>query len=429
MYLCTRNFAFVVAILVCFECRALSQQPDKVLSLQDCIHLAESAPSPVRVAELERTIADRDVTQARANFLPQTEVLSNFIYNSPRLDDPSTFSFIPLNAIREYAVLGTVRQEFDTSGRLRAEMQRARANQEIGRVNTEIARRDLRRSVAIAYYRLLLTRQLINTVNDTLKESESFAERAQTLFEGGEAARADVVKAASQVAFLKQALNAAEMEAKLANRDLAAFWTVNVDAPVQIVDVLEATIAAPQDVEDGRLFMRRLEFSLFDAQKRGYQADAKHERSAMLPQLSFVFQYGVDSDALRWRERGYAAFVNLRIPVFDWFHARSRVEQFKLRAEEVDTNRAMAERTFSRDYQNSLSRSKYLFTQIALTREQVRLAEEDLKLSRLRYEGAEGPALDVVTAQNQLAQARNNYYTTVANYLTARLDLEVASGK
>jgi outer membrane protein TolC len=72
---------------------------------------------------------------------------------------------------------------------------------------------------------------------------------------------------------------------------------------------------------------------------------------------------------------------------------------------------------------------KRLYEQIGLTREQVRLAEEDLKLSRVRYEGGEGSALDVVTAQNQLAQARNNYYTSVANYLNARTDLEVASGK
>ena len=70
-----------------------------------------------------------------------------------------------------------------------------------------------------------------------------------------------------------------------------------------------------------------------------------------------------------------------------------------------------------------------VFAQIALTREQVRLAEEDLRMSRVRYEGGEGAALDVVTAQNQLAQARNNYYTSVANYLSARADLEVASGK
>jgi outer membrane protein TolC len=47
----------------------------------------------------------------------------------------------------------------------------------------------------------------------------------------------------------------------------------------------------------------------------------------------------------------------------------------------------------------------------------------------LRYEGGEGPALDVVLAQTQLTQARTNYYTAKANYLNARADLEVAAGK
>ena len=47
----------------------------------------------------------------------------------------------------------------------------------------------------------------------------------------------------------------------------------------------------------------------------------------------------------------------------------------------------------------------------------------------MRYEGGEGLALDVVAAQNQLAQARTNYYTAVAGYLNAKADLEVATGR
>jgi hypothetical protein len=34
-----------------------------------------------------------------------------------------------------------------------------------------------------------------------------------------------------------------------------------------------------------------------------------------------------------------------------------------------------------------------------------------------------------VVAQSQLAQARANYYSSIANYMNARLDLEVAAGR
>lgn len=415
-----------------FAAVALAQQT-KPMTLEDCVRLAEAAPNAIGLAQQERDIADRGVTQARTGFLPQAEILSGFVYNSPRLDDRSTFSFAPLNGIRQYTALGVITQELDTSGKLRAELARARASQQFARVSVEIARRDLRRAVAIAYYRLLLTRHLVSVINDALKESRDFESRAQLLFQNGESARADVVKASAQVAFLQQALSGAELEATLANQELAAFWTKDVDEPLAVADVLEAPLPPPEPEAAGlnnlAPYLKRLEFNLFDAERRGFEAEAKIARSALLPQFNFVYQYGIDSTTLRFNERGQAAYFNLRIPVFDWFRARSQTEQSKLRVAQVETNRAISERQFSREYRNALARVQQLLAQILLTKEQVRLAEEDLRLSRVRYEGGEGASLDVVTAQNQLAQARNNYFTSVANYLNARTDLEVASGK
>ncbi len=402
------------------------------LTLEDCLRKAETAPNAITLAQQDRDIANRDVVQARASFLPQAEIQSGFIYNSPRLGDPSTFSFAPLNGSRQYTTLGVITQEFDTSGRLRAELQRARANQRIAGVNLAIAQRDLRRAVAIAYYRLLLTRHLVTVIGDELAESRSFQQRAQILFEGGEVARADVVKAAAQVAFLQQARAAAELEATLANQELAAFWTAEVDEPLAIVDTLEEPLPAPEPELATSTFtpyLKRLEFSLLDAQRLGFEAEARRARAALYPQFNFVYQYGIDATTLSLRERGQATYFNLRIPVFDWSRARSQSEQFKFRVAQVETNRAISLRTYSREYQNARARVQQLFAQIVLTREQIRLAEEDLKLTRLRYEGGEGQALDVVTAQNQVAQARNNYYTAVANYLNARADLEAAAGK
>src|SRR5262245_64014279 len=97
--------------------------------------------------------------------MPQMEIQNGFIYTSPRLDDPSTFGFISLNGIRQYTTLGTITQEFDTSGRLRAELQRARANLQIKLADIEIARRDLRHEVGFAYYGLLLTIHLLTIIS------------------------------------------------------------------------------------------------------------------------------------------------------------------------------------------------------------------------------------------------------------------------
>lgn len=400
------------------------------LTLSDCIHKALAVPSPVSLARKDRDIASLDVRQARAGLLPQSEVTSSYTYNSPHRLDRSIMSFAALNGVREFTALGNVIQEIDTSGRLRADLARARASQEGASASLAVAERDLRRAVSEAYYRTLLARHIETALQASLSESEAFEKRAELLWKGGEAARADVVKASAQTVFLRQALDTAQLTARLANQELASFWTQDVTQPLKLADALDEPLPAPEGGgNSGAAYMRRPEFRLYDAQLRGFQAESRMAKANLYPKLSGLFQFGVDSLSPTWQDRGYVAAGSLTIPVFDWFKSLSLARQFQARAAQVTESRSMAQRAFSAEYEAALERVKRLYGQVEMTRSQVSLSEEDLKLSRVRYEGGEGAALDVVTAQNQLAQARTNYYSAIAGYLTARVELEAASGR
>lgn len=398
------------------------------LTLDDCVRLAQSAQSVVGIARQQAEIARYGVTQARANFLPQGNIGTGYVYNSPL--NNGEFSYVALNGVHEYSSLANIGVELDTSGRLRAQMARARADRDAAAANVVLSQRDLKRAVSASYYRVLLAQRLMKVAQDTLAESRAFENRTRLLFEGGEAARADVVKASAEVAMLLQSLKAAELEAQVASHDLASFWTTEVDTPLALAEVLDEPAPPPEvPAAAGSPYMRRVEFQIFDAQRRGFQADARRARADLLPQLSLVQQYGLDSLRLQAGNRGYASFVHLNIPVFDWFKARSAAKQSELQALQVQISRRVAERTFSRDYRDALSRVRLIYEQIALAESQVKLSEDDLRLSRVRYEGGEGSALDVVSAQSQVAQARTNYYAAKANYLNAWADLEVAAGR
>jgi multidrug efflux system outer membrane protein len=379
---------------------------------------------------MDRLIADRDRSIARAGLLPQASAAVGTVYTSPSQLNPETFAFIPANAIREYVGLGRIFMEIDTSGRVRAEIARARANQQAAQASAGIAERDLKRAVSLAYYRLLLSRHLVEAIRSSLAESQNFERRVKLLAEGGEAARADVVKASTQVAILRQTLTSAELAATLANQDLAAYWTSDVDPLLNVQDVFDrsASELSPIPNAPGQ-FTRRLEFSLLDAQKAGFQADAKRTKALLLPQLSLNFNYGLDSFRVDWQHRGYSAVASVNFPIFGWFRTLNASKQFTTRAEQITETRSVAERRYSQEYSAAQARVGRLQEQIALAKEQVKLAEEDFKLSTLRYEGGEGAAVDVVVAQNQLVQGRSSYYLSISNYLSAKLDLEVAAGR
>jgi outer membrane protein len=425
-----RTHVLLAIALALWTAPAPAQTGPRPLTLEECIRLAQAAQSNVTIARQQAAIAHYGRVRATANFLPQASLGGLYAYNSPLAADRNTFSYVAANGIREYSTLGTIALELDTSGRLRAQLARARADEAAAAANVVLSERDLKRAVSAAYYRVLLARHLAETARSNLAEAQAFESRSRLLVENQEVARADLIKASAQVAFFEQAVSAAELEAKLANHELASFWTQDVEGTLALADVLAQPPPLPESQPPSAApYLRRPEFNLFEAQKQGFVADARRARAELLPQFSLVQQYGFDSTRFSFADRGHATFVQLQVPVFDWFRARSAARQSELQVQQVDVNRQLAERAYSKEYRDALARVDLLYSQIAIAERQVRLSEEDLRLSRVRYEGGEGPALDVVTAQTQLAQARVNYFSAKANYLNARVDLEVAAGK
>lgn len=396
------------------------------LTLDECIRLAQNAPSSVSLARQQTVIARYGLTAARAGLFPAITLQNGYTYTSPIGD---TFRFVSLNAPREYVNQGAADLAIDTSGRVRAEIARAKADQRLAQSNIAISQRDIRRLVTSAFYRLVLARRIAQVAQDALAESQRFQELTQKLFQGGEAAQADVIKASSDVAFQQQSVNNANLEAELAKHELASFWTADVAALLAVVDQLDQIVPAAVTAEAGRPFLQRPEFDALNAARDGFLADARRAKADLLPQMRVTYLYGIDSYRLNYKDRGQAIIASLVIPIFDWHRTKSVIAQAQTQAEQVETTRAINERAFSREYQDALTRVNQFYTQLTLTNEQVRLSTENLRLSRVRYQGGEGLALDVVSAQNQLAQARANQYTAKANYANAKADLEVAAGR
>jgi outer membrane protein len=415
--------------LVCavlFVLATFGQPVSKPLTLADCIRLANAAPNAVTLARQDLRIATLGVTAARSAFLPQAGLTAGTIYNS---GSAGRQTFVSFNGSREYITQAGVSVELDTSGRLRAAYARAKVDRDVADTGIRISERDLRRAVTISFYRVLAARRLAESAQALLAEAQSFEVRVKALFDGGEAAQADVIKASAQVAVFDQSKRSTDLDARLANQDLASYWTADVDAPLDLEDSLAELTADPLAGESDRAFLRRPEFRIFELQKRGFLLDAKRERAALLPQVILGSQYGIDANRYSWRERGSGLSATLNVPIFDWFRARSLSQQFLTRALQIDNTRNISERTFSREYESARARLSSIREQLKTAEAQMRLFEENLKLSRVRYEGGEGPSLDVVVAQTQLQQARTNYFNTLFNYANARADLEVAAGR
>jgi len=406
------------------------------LTLDECIKRATEAPSNVVAARQSLEATRYGVKGAVSAFLPKTVVNNGFTLNSAfnKAPIPGT-PFIGLNGTHEYQTLINSSVEVDTSGRLRADLAKARSERDIAQVDLRLQTRDLRQQVTLAYLQALLTRHLQDSARESLEEAQRFEQLTEKLYNGGEVAQADVVKAEAQVAFSQQLLQQSELDARLADQQLASFWTTDVDQPLDLADLLKAEPNAPpgdrmtQTTVSPLIYLKRPELLRFDAEHREALADYRHARADLFPTFTAAYEYGIDAPIYSWSYRGQAVFLALNVPIFDFFHTRDSYRQLQIRAQIVETNRQIAEREYSREYQAALARVESSLSQVKSSREQVRLSESNLNLARIRYQGGEGTALDVVTAVQQVTQARVNYFTAYANYFSADADLKVAEGQ
>jgi outer membrane protein TolC len=58
----------------------------------------------------------------------------------------------------------------------------------------------------------------------------------------------------------------------------------------------------------------------------------------------------------------------------------------------------------------------------------MQLAEENARVTRVKYQQGVGSNLEVTTAENDLTQAQNNYYNSLYDLVISQIDLQLAKG-
>ena len=189
---------------------AVPQPPGPALSLAEAGQRALQQASAYQQALDEERIAALDVTQARAALLPKVRNLSTVTYNKPLTAHATDPSFIAANAAREYqSVIGA---EGSLDFGLRAAVRRSRELLAAAHAGTEIARRELLRSVRETYFSLALATAKRRSAEESLKAAEEF-ERVTTLqHQYGEVPDVDVIRARLQTAQRRDDLEQARVQ-------------------------------------------------------------------------------------------------------------------------------------------------------------------------------------------------------------------------
>jgi len=389
---------------------AAQGRPDTLaLSRRDAIDTA-LARNPVL------TVAREQIEQARARVVEATA------FPDPSVSGMTTLSGPGANAGSDIGVALTVPfpQKFHLKGNVsRADLRAA-----------EFAYTQLRQATASqtaqAYDALLIALKHQSDLTESKTLAEQFLQKTQARFEGGTAARLDVLKAKVDVAAAENALLANQRDISNARATLNRLLGRMLGAMVVAAD----SLAVPGDLPDLEPLIAaaqasRPELHGLASQRAGARAATTLASQYWLPDLSV----GFDKTIFPGVPDSYTGTIGFTLPLLFWNHRRGEVAES--RHHELELEAAYRDLVAQVDED---VRTTYATAATALRQAQY-LRDDLLPEARRAYEialtsyGLGGSsALEVLDSRRTLLDAERQFADALGAANDARADLERAVG-
>jgi outer membrane protein TolC len=412
-----------------------------VITLEEAIHRAEASDPTYATAKADGGVAALDRSIARSGLLPGVIYHNQALYTQPNglLNQAGQGAsaqpaprFIANNAVREYASQATINDTVGLAGV--AQMRRTDAAAAQTAAELEISRRGLVAGVTTLFYNSLAADHKLAVAERAQHEAQDFFKLTNQREQAREAAHADVVKAQIEAQQRTRDLEDARVTAEKARLELGVLLFPDPRTPYKLnAPDAEPPLAAREDVEQAAA-KNNPELRSALAALKVSDADVLAARAAYLPDLGLNVTYGIDAPQVAANgpdgvhNLGYSASVTVDIPVWDWLATGHRVKQSEIRRDAAQTALSATQRRLIADLDEEYSEAAAARDELASLDQSASMAEESLRLTRLRYQGGEATVLEVVDAQNTYVQAENAREDGRVRYENARAVLQTLTG-
>ncbi|WP_225865616.1 TolC family protein [Dyadobacter aurulentus] len=183
-------------------------------------------------------------------------------------------------------------------------------------------------------------------------------------------------------------------------------------------------------------YSNRIEFSLLDTQEKLAGLDIRNVRAGYLPSVSFNASYGHNNGkstlgdlfTTRWFNNALIA-LNVNIPIFDGFTKKYQLDQKKIALDKIKNNQTLLKQSIDLETNQATINIKNAFATLETQQRNLRLAEEIVRVSKIKYKEGVGSNIEVINAESSLKEAQTNYFTALYDLMIAKVDLSRAKGE
>jgi outer membrane protein TolC len=247
--------------------------------------------------------------------------------------------------------------------------------------------------------------------------------------DAGVATGVDVLRA--QVALANERQNLVEANNTFQQTLLALARAIGMQpgTPLELTRSLRYQALAPPNIEAAvsEALARRDDYRALEKQREALVEQQKANHSRYLPSLSVNGDYGGIGRTLNRIRATTTLSATLRITLFDRDRAGERTE-LASRIDALDARIADLRLGIAQGIRSAVLNLQAAEEAVHVAREGQQLAERELRLARDRFRTGVTNNIEVITAQDSLARAQDNYTTALTQHEAAKVALARALG-
>jgi outer membrane protein TolC len=411
-------------------------------TLQNCIRYGLEHQPAIRASMIDEEITETTIKNKLADWYPQLNLAANYqhylkmpVTIFPDLTNPTGPKREIQTGVRNYSTPQLVLTQtiFDRDVLLASRTARdVRLN---ARQTTTANKIEVAAAISKAFYDVLLTQQQIQVLDATITRLDRSLKDAYYQYQTGVADKIDYKRATIS-------LNNSKADRKAAQEQLYARYAYlkqqmgyPAGQPLQLsydTTHMEGEIAF--DTLQKVQYENRIEFQQLQTQERLLEANVKYNQWSYIPTLSAFGYYNLVYQNDEFSKLYSHSFPNLYIglqfawPLFQGGKRMWNIRQANLQLKRNEVEITNLKNNINTQYSQAMSAYKSNLADLYAQKENLDLASDVYNTLQLQYKSGVKTYLEVIIAETDLHTTQLNYYNSLYQVLSSKIDVEKALG-
>jgi len=415
------------------------------LTLSEAISHALEHKAEAEKARLDIRKGDAQIAEVRSNALPNLSFNSNTSYN-PLLQEtvlPGEMFGAPGQQVK--VAFG---QKWTSSNMVQLTqvlfnqsvftgLKAARSTKEFYILNAALTEEQIIEKVANAYFQVYQAEQMLDNAKNNLAITTQTIKIIEGLYDAGLARKIDLDRTVVARNNVNSGVHQLENTLDLAENTLKFMIGMPMNQEIELPEQTFDPAVLPDRTVN---FDDRTEIKLMDKQLELLQWQKKATIAEYYPTAALSANYGFlgQGENMPWwngRENGVfwsdlaSIGLNIRIPIFNGFATKSRVELNQIEIEKAEADLRETYLGLDLSHKNALVQLDNNMTMITTQEGNVDLAEQVLANTRSNYQHGLATLNDILDAERDLTEAKNNLTKAKLDYKLAEINLLKSQGK